>query len=123
MRNCARPITIAAVAATLVGALALAPTTASAQESSVVKEGKQLTFDRKKGNCLACHQIEGGNLAGDAGPPLVAIQARFPNKEALFNQIYDPTRANPDTFMPPFGRHGILSREEIRKIVEYVWTL
>ncbi len=34
-----------------------------------IAEGKSLTFDRKKGNCLACHMIDDGELAGNNGPP------------------------------------------------------
>ena len=30
--------------------------------SNDVQEGKKLTFDRKKGNCLACHMIDDGEL-------------------------------------------------------------
>ena len=44
-----------------------------------IAEGK-VTFDRKKGNCLACHMIEDGELAGNNGPPLVAMKARFPKE-------------------------------------------
>ena len=39
--------------------------------SDDVAEGKKLTFDRKKGNCLACHMIEDGELAGNNGPALL----------------------------------------------------
>ena len=52
-----------------------------------IAEGKSLTFDRKKGNCLACHMIDDGELAGNNGPPLLAMKARFPDREVLFQQI------------------------------------
>ncbi len=124
MRKAATTITTAASLAALLGGMAaLAPTAAPAQEKSVVQQGKELAFNRKKGNCLACHQVEEGSLPGNAGPPLVGIQARFNSKEELYQQIYDPHKVNPDSFMPPFGRHNILTDEEIRKITEYVWTL
>tara|TARA_Y100000401_G_scaffold83992_1_gene69279 strand:- start:630 stop:959 length:330 start_codon:yes stop_codon:yes gene_type:complete len=89
----------------------------------VVKEGKKLTFDRQKGNCLACHMIDDGELAGNIGPPLIAMQARFPEREILFQKIWDPTQGDPNTFMPPFGKHGALTKEEINKIIEYLYTL
>ena len=91
--------------------------------SDVIQEGKKLAFDRKKGNCLACHMIDDGELAGNSGPPLIAMKARFPDKEVLFNQIWDPTKNNPNTFMPPFGKHGALTKDEINKIIEYLYTL
>ena len=91
--------------------------------ADVIQEGKKLAFDRKKGNCLACHMIDDGELAGNSGPPMIAMKARFPDKEVLFNQIWDPTKNNPNTFMPPFGKHGALTKDEINKIIEYLYTL
>jgi sulfur-oxidizing protein SoxX len=88
-----------------------------------VAEGKKLAFDRKKGNCLACHAMEGGNLAGNTGPPLIVMKARFPDRAKLYEQISNPTVRNPNTLMPPFGRHGILTKDEIEKITTYVLTL
>lgn len=125
MRQSPSIITTATSIAALVGSLALAPVTAvSAQEAaSAVEQGKEVAFDRKKGNCLACHQIEGGDLPGNIGPPLIAMKARFPDKARLRAQIWDSTKANPNTIMPPFGRHKILSEKEIDQIVEFVYTL
>lgn len=91
--------------------------------ADTIKKGKELTFDRKKGNCLACHHIEGGELPGNAGPPLIAMKARFPEKKDLFNKIWDSTENNPGSFMPPFGKHGILTKNEISLIIEYLYTL
>lgn len=108
----------------LAGCLAFVPVTASAAEAaSVVEQGKAVAFDRKKGNCLACHAIEGGNLPGNIGPPLVAMKARFPDKAKLRAQIWDSTKMNPNSIMPPFGRQQILSESEIDKIVEFIYTL
>ena len=88
-----------------------------------IEEGKKLTFDRKKGNCLACHMIDDGELAGNNGPPLLAMKQRFPDREVLFQQIWDPTENNPYSFMPPFGKHGALTKNEINKIMDYLYTL
>ena len=85
--------------------------------------GKSLAMDRAKGNCLACHTIEDGALPGNIGPPLIAMRARFPERAALFEQIWDATQRNPDSRMPPFGRHGVLTEEEIEMIVDYLYTL
>lgn len=85
--------------------------------------GKQLATARDKGNCLACHAIADGELPGNIGPPLLSMQQRFPDKEQLHDQIWDATVRNPDTLMPPFGRHRILSDEEIDLIVDYLYTL
>jgi len=90
--------------------------------ASAADSGKEVAFQRSKGNCLACHMIPGGESPGTIGPPLVAMQARFPDKAKLRAQIWDPTVANPATAMPPFGRHGILSEEEIDQLVEFIWA-
>ncbi len=110
----------------IAGSLALFPVTgaaAEAQTASVTEQGKALSFNRKKGNCLACHQIAGGKLPGNIGPPLIAMKARYPDKAKLRAQIWDATKANPNTIMPPFGRNKILSESEIDKIVEFIYTL
>lgn len=124
MRQGKSIITSAASVAILLGSMSLAPIgSASAQEASVIEQGKQIAFDRKKGNCLACHQIEGGDLAGNIGPPLIAMKARFPDKSKLRAQIWDATKMNPNSMMPPFGRHNVLSEDEIDKVVEFIYTL
>ena len=107
----------------LVTSLAV-PTVASAEDgASVIEEGKRIAFNRKKGNCLACHAIEGGALPGNIGPPLVNMKERFPNKKKLKEQIWDATRANPYTIMPPFGKHEILEPDELDKVVEFIYSL
>lgn len=95
----------------------------SATADTAVEQGQQLAFDRKKGNCLACHMMEGGELAGNWGPPLMAMKIRYPNKDDLRAQIWDPTLRNPNTSMPPFGRNGILTDDEIDLVVEFVHSL
>jgi sulfur-oxidizing protein SoxX len=123
MRKTARVVTTASAIATILGALAMAPQAAIAADDAVIAEGKKIAFDRKKGNCLACHQIEGGALPGNIGPPLVSMKARFPDKAKLRAQIWDSTKSNQNSMMPPFGRHEILTESEIDKVVEFVYTL
>ena len=88
-----------------------------------VGEGKKLAMERGKGNCLACHMIEDGELPGNLGPPLLAMKVRFPSRETLEEQICDATVRNPDSRMPPFCRHGILTEDEVEMIVDYLYTL
>ncbi len=96
------------------------PMTALSEQTA---KGKALATQRSKGNCLACHVIADGELPGNIGPPLFAMKARFPDPEILRKQIWDATSNNPDSRMPPFGRHGILSDEEIDLIIQYLFTL
>ena len=126
MRKLPSILTTAGSVLALAGSLALLPAAGNAAEgeaASAVEQGKKISFDRKKGNCLACHQIEGGDLPGNIGPPLVAMKARFPDKAKLRAQIWDATKMNPNSVMPPFGRQQILSEGEIDKIVEFIYTL
>ncbi len=85
--------------------------------------GKEIAFDRKLGNCLSCHMIQGGELTGNIAPPLIAMQARFPNKEKLKAQIWDASVANSHSFMPLFGKHAILTEQQIDKVTNYIYSL
>ena len=103
----------------------LFPITTISEEKSemqMIEEGKALTLDRKKGNCVSCHYIVGAESPGNIGPALVAMKARYPKAE-LRKRIWDITQSAPEAAMPPFGKHQILSEEEISKITEYIYTL
>jgi sulfur-oxidizing protein SoxX len=119
MRNPAKNATIALSLAALFTGASLIPMTASADAA----KGKEIAWDRKKGNCLACHMMPGGVSPGDIGPPLVAMKARFPDRKKLTTQIYDAGSINASTRMPPFGKHGVLSNSDIDHIVDYLYTL
>ncbi len=88
-----------------------------------LEKGKEIAFDRRRGNCLACHYIQGGALMGTTGPGLVAMKQRFPDKDVLIAQISDARIKNKNTIMPPFGAHGILTKEEIELVVDWLYTL
>lgn len=88
--------------------------------------GKEIAFNRAKGNCLACHgfpTLPDAAQTGNSGPPLIAMQARFPDKSVLRAKIWDATTSHPASFMPPFGKHHVLSEEEIDKVVDFVQSL
>ena len=93
------------------------------KKASSISMGNDLAFNRKKGNCLACHQIKGGSLPGNSGPPLILMKTRFPDRAVLRDQIADASKKNPQSVMPPFGRHGILSDKEIDHIVDFIYSL
>lgn len=85
-------------------------------------QGGCIAIHRRKGNCNACHLIA-GVPSGDIAPPLAFMAQRFPDKTALRAQIEDARRFNPNTVMPPFGTHHILTPEEIDKVVEFLLRL
>ena len=88
--------------------------------------GKDISFNRSKGNCLACHAmptVPDAEQPGNSGPPLIAMKDRFPDKKVLRDKIWDPMKTNPDTFMPPLGKHKILTEAEMDKVVDYIYGL
>jgi sulfur-oxidizing protein SoxX len=90
---------------------------------SAAAAGQELAFDRSKGNCLTCHDIKGGNLPGTIGPALTDIKSKYPDRNELVAILYDATKRNPLTVMPPFGRNRILNDKEINAIVDFLHTL
>lgn len=118
-----RIVTAALIGVVLSLASGLLATGTALGADDAMAKGKELAFDRKKGNCLACHMIADGDLPGNVGPPLIAMKSRYPDKAALRAQIWDSTVSNPRTTMPPFGKHGILSDEEIDLVTEYIYSL
>src|SRR5260370_40103065 len=92
-------------------------------DKSAIAEGERLAFDRGKGNCLTCHEIKGGDLPGTIGPALKDIKSRYPDRKDLVAILYDETKRNPQTVMPPFGRNRILTEQGINAIVYVLSTL
>ncbi len=84
-----------------------------AQPAAHHARGETLAFDRSKGNCLTCHDIKGGDAPGNVGPPLSDMKSRYPDRKELAAIIFDETKRNPLTVMPPFGRNLILTEQEI----------
>ena len=110
---------------TLLLSLVLATTAAAvwAAEDDRLAQGKAIAFDRNKGNCLSCHMMDDGELPGNSGPPLLVMKARFPDRAVLREQIWDATVRNPSSVMPPYGRHRVLTEDEIDMVVDYVHSL
>ena len=117
-----RLISTAASVVALLGVLS-SPVVYSAAHGDMIAQGKNIAFDKKLGNCLSCHAIVGGQAAGNLGPPLIAMKARFPDKSALRSQIYDATARNPATPMPPFGKHNILTDKQIDLVTDFIHSL
>ena len=109
--------------AAVVAVVLLAGAPASAQTlPGQVLPGQLLAFDRSKGNCLTCHDIKGGDAPGNLGPPLADMKSRFPDRKELAAIVFDETKRNPQTVMPPFGRNLILTDGEIEAIVDFLYT-
>jgi sulfur-oxidizing protein SoxX len=73
-------------------------------------------------NCQQCHQVRGVENTGNIGPALSDMQARFPDRKALFAIVFDETRRNPQTVMPPFGRNLILTTQQIDTVIDFLYS-
>jgi sulfur-oxidizing protein SoxX len=116
---------LALFVAAVVAVVLFAGARASAQAlpgQALAPPGQALAFDRSKGNCLTCHAIKGGDAPGNLGPPLADMKARFPDRKELTAIVFDETKRNPQTVMPPFGRNLILTEGEIDAIVDFLYT-
>jgi len=120
MRNAVWVVIAVMVTACAPGTVPVSP---PVKPVTAVDAGKAVAFDRRKGHCLACHVIVGGELPGTVGPALVGMKARFPDKSKLRAQIYDARVNNPNTIMPPFGPNRILTDDDVDKLVEFVLSL
>ena len=99
--------------------------------------GKKLTTNRKKGNCLACHSMPIPEQAfhGNIGPDLKGISSRYSEGE-LRLRIVNPKVLNSETIMPAFYKADgfnrvmkkfsgktIITAQEVEDIVAYLMTL
>lgn len=103
--------------------LFISPAHAEGPTQGGPEQGKAIAFDRNLGNCLACHAMDDGELPGNSGPPLMQMKLRFPDRAILRAQIWDATVRNPDTVMPPYGKHRVLTDEQIDLVIDYLLTL
>lgn len=122
MRKLHQVAVACAIGAALLSVNVMAQTAAPKKEET----GKDIAFNRTKGNCLACHgmpTVPDAESTGLYGPPLIAMSARYPDKAKLRAQIWDATAFNPSSSMIPFGKHGVLTEQEIDKVTDFVYGL
>jgi sulfur-oxidizing protein SoxX len=118
-----------AISAIMLSGNVLAQATAAPAAAATPKKeetGKDIAYNRTKGNCLACHAMPtqpDAESAGTYGPPLIAMSARYPDKAKLRAQIANATVANPSSSMIPFSKHGVLTEAEIDKVTDFVYGL
>ena len=101
------------------------------------KKGRALAINRKRGNCLACHQmpINEQQFHGNIGPELEGVGDSYSAGE-LRLRIVNSKIINPDTIMPAFYKNAgysrvlkkfkgktILSAQEVEDIVAYLLTI
>jgi sulfur-oxidizing protein SoxX len=100
------------------------------------ENGLKVVIHRKKGNCLACHQmpIPKEEFHGKTAPDLAGIGARMSAAEMRM-RLVDPKVVSPDTMMPSFYKTDlhrvskafvdktILEAQEVEDVIAYLQTL
>ncbi len=78
------------------------------------------------GNCYACHQLDPREVSyGTLGPSLTAYGAdrKFAPEDAkaAFAKIYNAQAVFACSSMPRFGHNGVLSEQQIKDVVAYLF--
>ena len=78
------------------------------------------------GNCYACHQMAPAELSyGTLGPSLAGygrIRAYAPEEaRAAYAKIWNPQAVTPCSTMPRFGHNGVLTAQQIKDVVAYLF--
>jgi sulfur-oxidizing protein SoxX len=110
----------------LIAGLGISSVAVAAEAAKEPLPGRAVVFDKSKGNCLACHAIPNDPKVvspGNIAPPFIMMKDRYPDRDKLRAQIWDSNKANPKTSMPPFGKHRILTEQEIDQVVDYIQSL
>lgn len=97
-------------------------TNGAGASADAAARGRTVAFDRSLGNCLACHTMKGSDVPSNVGPQLSDLKQRFPDPKQLYDILYDEEQRNPQTVMPPFGKNLILTPQQIRDVVAFLYT-
>ncbi len=85
--------------------------------------GREIAVTPGKGNCIACHTLPGEDWPGSVGHLLLHYKKNGYSDAHVYQQIFDRRVVNPNTVMPPFGTHNLLSDQEMRDLVAYLQNL
>ena len=106
-------------------------------KSGDAKAGRKVAYNRKTGNCLACHKlpIPEQQFHGEVGPDLKGVASRYSEAEIRL-RVVDSKKMNSDTIMPAFYRDSgftrlqkkwvgksILKAQEVEDLLAYLMTL
>jgi sulfur-oxidizing protein SoxX len=102
-------------------------------------EGRDVYANRKKGNCLACHQttdLKKQLFHGEVGPPMDGVAKRYEAPALRAILVNSKTVFGDETIMPgfystqlgvriadKFAGKTILSAQEVEDVIAYLQTL
>lgn len=89
------------------------------------KDGKLVKVAKQYGNCVACHDIEEAQGAGNIGPSLknykaLFIDSKIRNAAFVYQKTADPRVDNPDTHMTVNLTTKLMSPQEICDLTAYI---
>ena len=99
--------------------------------------GREIAFDRDRGNCPICHVIPAPDqkLHGDVGPSLEGVAGRLSEGQMRL-RLVDGRRINPSSIMPsyyrldglkrvaaPYAGTSVLTAEDIEDVLAFLMTL
>jgi sulfur oxidation c-type cytochrome SoxX len=87
------------------------------------KRGKEIAMSKSDRNCATCHQLPGDEWPGTVGNSLLHYKTRGYTDDRVYQQLYDARKFNPNSIMPPFGSHNLLSDQDLRDIVAYLQSI
>lgn len=100
-------------------------TTASLADAKLIAQGEKIFNNKKGGNCLACHAVNGKKIndPGSFGPKLTGLS--YWDEKDLTAAVYDIYKARglKHSAMPSFGKNGWLDDQEIKAVVAYLKTI
>jgi hypothetical protein len=83
--------------------------TATAADSAAVKKGIKIATDR-----------ETGPSPDSMGGSLLAIKARYQERQKMFHRNRDIGKASPNTRLLPFGQHSVFSKSSDNLVVKHL---
>jgi sulfur-oxidizing protein SoxX len=94
-----------------VKAALLAVLLAGSARAADAVNGRKIVEDRALSACLLCHSgpFPAPHLQGDIGPRLDGVADRL-TPDQIRQRLVDPSRFNPDTVMPAYGKVEGLNR-------------
>jgi sulfur-oxidizing protein SoxX len=102
-----------------------------------VGRGRDVAFNRERGNCIVCHVIPAPDdrAHGDVGPSLKGVAGRLSEGQMRL-RLVDGRRLNPSSLMPSYHRvdglqrvakayagKPVLTAQEIEDVLAYLMTL
>lgn len=78
----------------------------------------------KRSACINCHIVpRDGRWAGNIGPSFAEYGTIAKDRHRTFQIIFDGRAVFPNSFMPPWGAAGLLTKTEIADLVAYLHSI